>query len=151
MRDALLLLFLIIILVTMFVSFKKAAKSDGFSDLDEKHSDYVTSKLKRFGNIGISLLATKHDGALGGSADNLLKTYGERGSYPLNEARNGLWEKIAKCEAVKKTDCSAFDDPEFTKDCGICLDVGENSDKEKTTGGLLLLPDDKKILEAKPS
>lgn len=144
MRDALLLLFLIIILVTMFVSFKKAAKSDGFSDLDEKHSDYVTSKLKRFGNIGISLLATKHDGALGGSADNLLKTYGERGSYPLNEARNGLWEKIAKCEAVKKADCSAFDDPEFTKDCGICLDVGENSDKEKTTGGLLLLPDDKK-------
>jgi hypothetical protein len=148
MRDALLLLFLIIILFTIFVSVENTVKSEGFSDLEKNHSDYVTSKHKRFGNIGISLLAAKHDGALGGSADNILKTYGENASYPLNEARNGLWEKIAKCEAVKKADCSAFDDPEFLKDCGVCLDIGENSDKEKTTGGLLLLPDDKKIIRS---
>lgn len=151
MRDALLLLFSIIILVTLFVFLEYAKSSEGFSDLKKKHSNYVTRQLKQYNSLGISLLAAKKEGALGTSADNLLNTFGQQPaiSYPLNEGKGGLWAKIDKCELVKKADCSAFDDPEFSKHCGLCLDIGENSEKEKTTGGLLLLGDDKKFAREK--
>jgi hypothetical protein len=149
MRDALLLLFSIIILLTIFVFLQHSTNSEGFSDLNKKHSNYITRQLKQYSNLGISLLAAKKDGALGASADSLLNTFGQKSSYPLNEGKGGLWEKIDKCETVKKTDCSAFDDPAFSKHCGICLDIGENSEKEKTTGGLLLLADDKQYTREK--
>jgi len=151
MRDALLLLFSIIILVILFAFLEYAKSSEGFTDLNKKHSNYLTRQLKQYNNLGISLLAARKDGALGASADNLLNTFGQQPSisYPLNEGKGGLWAKIDKCELVKKADCSAFDDPEFSNHCGICLDIGENSEKEKTTGGLLLLEDDKKFAREK--
>ena len=149
MRDALLLLFFIITLVIIFGFLQHTANSEGYTNLKRQQSNYITTQLKRYGNIGISLLTAKKDGALGTSADNLLNTVGDTQRYPLNQGRNGLFEKIDKCEAVKKADCSAFDDPEFSKNCGICLDIGENSEKEKTMGGLLLLEDDKQYARSK--
>jgi uncharacterized membrane-anchored protein YhcB (DUF1043 family) len=52
---------------------------------------------------------------------------------PLNKIQvNGkgtgtLQQQLARCEAVKTDSCSAFDDPLFQANCGVCLDIGKNS------------------------
>ncbi len=50
---------------------------------------------------------------------------------------------IDKCEARNTVDCSAFDDPKFTQDCGMCLEIGSNSQGAPQTGGLVLTSKDK--------
>jgi hypothetical protein len=67
---------------------------------------------------------------------------------PLNKIQvNGagagsLESQIAKCEAVKSDDCSKFDDPVFQANCGVCLDVGKNSQSLPHIGGLYVSPTD---------
>lgn len=146
MQVALLLLFLVIFSIILFLSLTDQKDKDGFIDIDEMHSNYVTRQLKQWGDVGVSLVAGKKIGVLGESGDKMLQTAGEKpGSYPLYDEKDGLWKIIDKCESIKTMDCSAFDDPEFATSCGMCLDIGENSDKAKVAGGLVLLPDDKKI------
>jgi hypothetical protein len=142
MREALLLLFLVILTIVVLVFVKQ---NDNFIDLEEMQSNYVTRQLKQWGDIGISLITAKKPGTLGDNADKMLQTVGEKSSYPLNTGKEGLWKIIDKCEAIKVMDCNAFDDPDFSKDCGMCLDIGENSDRVKATGGLVLLSDDKEV------
>jgi hypothetical protein len=47
------------------------------------------------------------------------------------------------CEKITTVDCSAFDDPNFAANCGICHEGGENSLGEASFGGLFILEDDK--------
>jgi len=143
MQEALLLLFLVIITIIVFIYFTHMNQTDGFIDIEQLRSQYLLRQLKQYSNIGISLLAGKKEGTLGTSANAMLNTLGEKTNTPLVDGKNGLWKSIDKCETIKTMDCSAFDDPEFSKNCGICLDIGENSEKAKATGGLLLLSDDK--------
>ena len=142
MREALLLLFLVILTIVVLVFVKQ---NDNFVDIEQMHSDFVQRQFKQWGDLGVSLITAKKEGTLGDSADKMLQTHGVKSSYPLNTGKNGLWAIIDKCEAVKTMDCNAFDNPSFTKDCGVCLDIGENSEKVKATGGLVLLSDDKKV------
>lgn len=145
MLEALLLLFLIILLMFIFVNVSHL-NTDGFVDTDKLHSDYVTRQSKQWGNIGISLLSSKREGTLGNSADKMLHTIGDKKKrrYPLNTGTVGLFDITSRCEAVKTMDCNAFDDTKFSKSCGICLDIGENSEGSKAVGGLVVLEDDKK-------
>ena len=142
MREALLLLFLVILTIVVLVFVKQ---NDNFVDIEKMHSDFVQRQFRQWGDLGVSLITAKKEGTLGESADKMLQTHGVKSSYPLNSGKNGLWSIIDKCEAVKTMDCNAFDNPSFSKDCGVCLDIGENSEKVKATGGLVLLSDDKKI------
>ncbi len=142
MREALLLLFLVILTIVVLVFVKQ---NDNFVDIEKMHSDFVQRQFRQWGDLGVSLITAKKEGTLGDSADKMLQTYGVKSSYPLNSGKNGLWSIIDKCEAVKTMDCNAFDNASFSKDCGICLDIGENSEKVKAAGGLVLLSDDKKI------
>jgi hypothetical protein len=142
MQEALLLLFLVILVVVIFIAVSYEIK-ENFTDNEELHSDFISRQLRQWGDVGISLITAKKEGTLGDSADKMLQTVGVKSSYPLNSGKNGLWEIIDKCEAIKTMDCNAFDNASFAKDCGICLDIGENSDKVKATGGLVLLSDDK--------
>ncbi len=54
---------------------------------------------------------------------------------------------IQKCEKVNSAKCSAFDDPEFAKNCGVCFKPGTDSQAQARIGGLLLDPDDKTAAE----
>lgn len=54
---------------------------------------------------------------------------------------------VQKCEKVISAKCSAFDDPEFAKNCGVCFKPGTDSQAQARIGGLLLDPDDKTAAE----
>ena len=43
---------------------------------------------------------------------------------------------VQKCEAIKTTDCSAFNDRTFAENCGMCHRVGTNSTSGGHMGGL---------------
>lgn len=138
--DVALFLFLLVIVSLVFL-FYKTSKPEGFNT----HQEFALRQHKQFNDIGLSLDTKKNTGLFGKTANDLLNTFQFPGNTPLNDKRDGLWASIDKCEAVKTMDCNAFDDPEFEKVCGICLDIGKNSDNVNATGGLVLLSDDKKL------
>jgi len=54
---------------------------------------------------------------------------------------------VQKCEKIVTAKCSAFDDPEFAKTCGICFKPGTDSQAQNRIGGLYLDSDDKTAAE----
>jgi hypothetical protein len=142
MREELaLFLFLIVIVSLILIFYHTSHKSEGFTG----HRHFVNRQHKQFNNIGITLKNKKNAGILGISANDILNTYKFPQNTPLAEKRDGLWASIDKCEAVNTMDCNAFDDPEFSRICGMCLDIGKNSDNVPATGGLVLLSDDRNL------
>jgi len=146
MRNQLPLVALLILTILIAVVFY--FRTDGFVDLSASdpnavHSDFVTTQEKNYNPVGLALIAANNQGTFGASANSIMSTIGGKASFPLNDGKTGLFAKIAKCEAVTTTDCSAFDDPAFQTDCGICLDIGKNSEGKTSTGGLVLLPSER--------
>jgi hypothetical protein len=139
---ALLLLLVLITLIAGFI-YSTSFKIDGFADSASIQSSFVTRQQRTFNPIGLALTAAGTQGALGTSANPLINTVGIEKNTPLAPGPNGLFASIEKCEAVKTDSCSAFDDPSFTSECGICLDIGTNSKNAPATGGLVLLPEDR--------
>jgi len=138
MQAALLLVFLLILLIAAW--FKVSRVTDGFAN----HDDFIIDRLKRFGDIGISLVAADQFGALGGSANRMVSTLSNKNANPLSANKDGLFAIIDTCESIQTMDCNAFDDPAFTLNCGVCLDIGTNSKKASIPGGgLVLLNEDK--------
>jgi hypothetical protein len=62
-----------------------------------------------------------------------------------NAELSPVLKSIRMCEKVVTAKCSAFDDPSFSNTCGLCMDIGTNSMADKSVGGLLLLPKEKKF------
>jgi hypothetical protein len=120
-------------------------RKEGFTN---SHPEYVDSQLKRYNPIGISLFASSTEGSLGGSANPILNTVGVQSNTPLNENEFGIRKIIKKCEAVKTTDCSVFDNKSFADDCGVCLDIGTDSLNAPKTGGLVLLESDREYVRS---
>jgi hypothetical protein len=138
MPRALLLLLTLTLIIIIFVSLY--TRNDGFQD----YLELVRDREKHFSSIAIPLKLREQEGAVGSTANSILSTFGTPNRFPLPIAPTDLSMAINKCEAVKISDCNAFDDPAFTKDCGICLDIGENSEKVPTKGGLVVLTSEKK-------
>jgi len=140
MQGALLLVFLLSMILVLAY---KIAKVDGFTDL---HSEFKTDRLKQHGNIGISTLTADRVGSLGNSATKYTATtpVTTQNDSPLFSGPSGLFSITKTCEAIQTMNCNAFDDPTFSLNCGMCLDIGKNSlDKEIPGGGLVLLDGDK--------
>ena len=114
-------------------------KGEGFQD----YPTFVEERASHFSNLGKALKLSKSDGDLGTSGNPILSTTGTAEDFPLPANPTDLAMAIEKCEAVKSTECSIFDNPAFTKDCGLCLEIGENSEKVPSTGGLVVIPSDK--------
>ena len=122
---------------------------------NDAQADFIKENTESGNLVATALKAKKREGVLGtdtqslfGSIFDTLSASGEAeqkldNPYPLTDGKRGLFAKIAKCEAVKAVDCSAFDNASFATDCGMCLDIGKNSDNQPATGGLVLLPEDK--------
>jgi len=139
------LLLLIIITISILILFRTSDNFSNGSTSGKKHSDFVNDRLKTFGNIGINLIASSNDGILGESANPIAKTFQYPDQDPLFKKRSNLFKQIDTCEAIKTVNCSAFDNPDFSLDCGICLDIGKNSKGAAVMGGLVLLPGDKEV------
>ena len=139
------LLLLIIIVIFLLALFRTSDNFSNVSNPESNHSDFVTDRLKTFGNIGMNLISSSNDGVLGESVNPIAKTYGFPNQDPLFKKRSNLFKTTDICEAIKSVDCSAFDNPAFSLDCGMCLDIGKNSKGAAVMGGLVLLDGDKKV------
>ena len=145
------LLVLIVILVLCFVKYIR----EGFSSDDVAHEEYGKKYQKKYNNVGAALVASKNEKALGDTTGGLFGMVQDSmdasnkpiqkisNPYPVEGGRSGMFDSIDKCEAVKTANCSAFDDPNFSKDCGICLELGTNSMNKPQIGGLVLTAKDK--------
>jgi hypothetical protein len=147
------LLLCVVILILCFVKIFK----EGFAfNIDQKNHDEFSLKYqKKYGNIGTMLISSKNESALGSStrdifgsvqdtideSNNLSQTIDD--PHLVEGGVSGMSLIIKQCEAVKTADCSAFDKPEFSKNCSVCLDIGTNSEGKPQTGGLVLIPKDK--------
>ena len=150
------MVFIILFILQSFIK-------EGFGiNEDTMHSEFSKKMEQKYNNVGAALAARKNEGALGGDTrglfGNISTTLDDNNKvistidnpYPLEENRTGLFALIDKCEKVKITDCSAFDDASFAKDCGICLDIGTNSENKPATGGLVLTEEDKTYYRSTP-
>ena len=157
MRD--LRLFGGLIVLVVFILIVSYSLKEGFSpQAITEHTNFEKRYARKYNPIGTNLALSGTTGVLGNDEDSqdlfgsLTSTLGETGDvvqsvdnpYPLEQNQTGLFGTIDKCEKVNTMDCSAFDDATFTKNCGVCLDIGKNSKQKPHTGGLVLLENDKK-------
>ena len=120
------------------------------------HTDYVNSSDKKYSPLAqlvnpvsnsVSVdKQTKIERALSGYNINSTDK-----AYTLNLVSPTMTRVIPNIEAAKKcqgapTTCSAFDDPEFAKNCGMSMDAnGTGVDGKPFTGGLFVSEDDRAI------
>jgi hypothetical protein len=149
------LLAAVVILCILLIIFAKYTK-EGFEQKVTTHDGLDNKHFQKYNNIGSALIAKGHENVMGkntmGLFGNIITNIDNTGNtnqyvdnpYPLEGDKTGLYANIKKCEKVTTTDCSAFDDPFFTENCSLCLDIGKNSEDKNATGGLSLIPQDKK-------
>ena len=149
------LLAAVVILCILLIVFAKY-KKEGFEDKATTHDGLNKKYQQKYNNVGASLIARNNEHAIGtnslGIFGNVVTNIDSSGTttqyiddpYPLEGGQSGLYADIKKCEKVTTTDCSAFDDSFFTENCSLCLDIGKNSQEKNSTGGLTLIPQDKK-------
>uniref|UniRef100_A0A6C0ANR7 Uncharacterized protein n=1 Tax=viral metagenome TaxID=1070528 RepID=A0A6C0ANR7_9ZZZZ len=141
MQAALLLVFLLLVLIILLNYVYRV--NDGFTDLQ---SSFINDRLKLYNKVGVSLLTADTTGSLGPSGDPYIKTSPSDTPTPLNTELTGIFAITRKCEAIQTMDCSAFDDPAFSLNCGLCMDgLGSTNSKNVAIpgGGLVLLQEDK--------
>jgi hypothetical protein len=145
---------------------------DGFSDfdIDAQHSRFIKDRSQNYNPIGQALLAAgassngSNQGNLDTTTGALLGTLRQMPAYdgaavtlkndidnnfPLKSGSAGVFGLIQKCEAVTTADCDTipWGDSTFTKNCGVCLTLGTNSQGQSAVGGMLLLPGDAELAE----
>lgn len=150
MGVALLLLIIAIVILTLSLVYNCRNKEGFFNASDL--TAFTTDRQKQFSSVGLALLATGKSGAFGTSlteATSTPQSITSINSQPLNTGPTGLFANINTCEAIKTMDCGAFDDPEFSLNCGLCLDVGKNSESSPIPGGGLVVLDDAKKIARK--
>lgn len=140
-----------ILLIICLVLYFYTHVYEGYSDA----SNFIQQEANNLNPVGLLLTSAGAQGMLGSSTDALTGTPGTRQStYTLNPEPSGLFKTIAKCEAIKTADCSAFDDSTFGTDCGICLDIGTttnpatDSKKVPGVGGRVVLANNRKYPES---
>ena len=148
-------LFGILLLLAAVLLISVKFSKEGFATSDAMHDEFSKKYQKKFNHVGAALVMSKNEKALGqdtrGLFGNIQDTMDKSGKhieiiddpYPLEGGRSGMFDTIDKCETVKTADCSAFDNASFSKDCGLCLDIGTNSQDKPQTGGLVLTAKDK--------
>ena len=150
-----LLLFLVILIMCFVKIFQEGFVTN--QELYDKHSELYQ---KKYNNLGIALIAANNEAALGSntrdmlggikdtmdSNNNIIQSITD--PYPLEGGVSGMSLIIKQCEAVKTTDCNIFDTADFSKNCGVCLDIGTNSEGKPQTGGLVLISKDKQYAQS---
>lgn len=150
------LILLLILCAVILIGSKYFKTAEGFSDVARaQHNQFVNRQQRNYNQVGLALLAGQSVGNLGTDTRPVLGTVVDRvlpsgnvrpqmtNDYPLNDDKEGLFGIIKKCEVVNTEDCNKFDDPNFAKDCGVCLDIGKDSNMKPKTGGLVVLERDR--------
>ena len=154
----------IIVLLVVILLFVVKFSKEGFLTDQQMHDQHSLTYQKKYNNIGAMLASTESNGTsnvgvlgtntreLMGSVQDTMDesntiTQSVDNPYPLEQKVSGMSLLIKKCEAVKTTDCSIFDNSDFTSSCGVCIadpsDMGTNSEGSAWTGGLVLTAKDR--------
>ena len=154
----------IIVLLVIILLFVIKCSKEGFATEQEMHDTYSNTYQKKYNNVGVALAATSSNGTsnvgvLGGNTRELMGSVHDTmdatntpvqmidNPYPLEEKVSGMSLLIKKCEVVKTTDCSIFDNSDFTSTCGLCIadpsDMGTDSEGKPHSGGLVLTARDR--------
>jgi len=161
-------LWLVIVVLTIFLLFyghvfqsaeKIVSKEEGFQDSiipDIETGQERFNKLMDLVNLTDPALqlsssnATAADQAtnslaIAGGLPGAFRTVGATAPYKIPTTMPNTLNTAQKvCEAVRTTDCSAFQNPDFAANCGMSFDLnGINSRGEKHVGGLFLSPEDR--------
>jgi hypothetical protein len=150
------LLGLLLFVVILILCFTKIFKEGFALDPTQKtHDEFSKRYEKKYSKVGVALTSAKNDAALGSSTRDIFGSVQDSidesnrirqqidDPYPVEGGVSGMSLIIKQCEAVKTADCSVFDKPDFSKNCGVCLDIGTNSEGKPQTGGLVLTSKDK--------
>ena len=131
---------------------------------DSVQGEFLESRRRAYNSIGMAMTTAGTQGNLGSStapimgtlpANNTIGSDDKYSNIPLDTKATGVFDLVKVCEVVNTTDCSAFDDPEFSANCGMCLDLGPadgpamNSDIKPAVGGRVLLADERKMAETR--
>ena len=123
--------------------------------MKKQHDLFSEKYSKKYSNVGVMLTSAKNEAALGSStrdifgsvqdtmdANNKIKQSIDD-PFPAEGGVSGMSLVIKQCEVVKTADCSVFDKPAFSKNCGLCLDFGTDSEGKPQIGGMVLTAKDK--------
>ena len=149
-------LFLIVTIILVIVIIYRGTEGEGFGSVeDSAHSTFVDKYAQKYSNMGVALSASKNEKVLGGDTKGIFGNIGDmltsagsreqkiHNPFPVEGDRSGMYAIIDKCQAVKAIDCNVFDQPDFTSTCGMCLDIGTDSENKPVTGGLVLTASDR--------
>jgi len=150
------LLGLLLFVVILILCFVKVIK-EGFSfETTKKQHDLFSEKYsKKYSNVGVMLTSAKNEAALGSSTRDIFGSVQDTmdannnikqsidDPFPAEGGVSGMSLVIKQCEVVKTADCSVFDKPAFSKNCGLCLDFGTDSEGKPQIGGMVLTAKDK--------
>ena len=155
------LLGLLLVLVILILCFVKALKEGFTFDKNKKmHDDFSSRFSKKLNNVGVLLTSAKNEAALGDSTRDIFGSVQDTmdannvisqnidDPYPAEGGISGMSLVIKQCELVKSTDCNIFDKPTFSKDCGLCLDFGRDSEDKPQIGGMVLTAKDKEYAQS---
>jgi hypothetical protein len=151
--------FIILLILTLILHHSKNYKEGFFDFPDATHNAYVKSSHKIFNeltntinlsepNIPVSPVSAKDMemaiGVIDANPTSNIYSLKPDNDYPIPDRLPNVIEKAKICE-VKPADCSAFDDPEFAKNCGVSFDnKGTNSSGKPHSGGLFISSGDYK-------
>ena len=155
------LLGLLLCLVILILCFVKVLK-EGFSfDINKKkHDEFSTRFSKKLNNVGVLLTSAKNEAALGDSTRDIFGSVQDSmdssnkimqsidDPFPAEGGISGMSLVIKQCELVKSTDCNIFDKADFSKDCGLCLDFGRDSEDKPQIGGMVITAKDKEYAQS---
>lgn len=156
-REGIVIVILIVLVVGVYILRSPSLwASEGFNaQATADHNTFTKTQQATRNDLGFGLASANAQGNLGTDTQPLFGTTTLVGSgeavpktsmtnpYPLNDGKQGLFGKIKMCEDVVTADPNSFDNAEFAKDCGVCFDIGKDSNNKPKTGGLLVLEPEK--------
>jgi hypothetical protein len=136
---------------------------DGFAD-SGSHTQFIEESNRKLNSLTNTINLTNpalpidpittdliHQATNVISVDPNSSTYSLSAKAPYSppDQAPGAFQLAASCSEAPKT-CSAFDDPNFAKNCGMSFDInGIGYDGRPFTGGLYVSPDDREQQTAK--
>lgn len=156
------IIFLVIVLLVIF--YYTNHLKEGFANLSSEHNNYIDESAKKFNPIAdtvnlvnpvipltpanASIVKKSFNSVdLDPNSANYYVTSGSA-TYEIPSDTPDLFKKAKECESVPVS-CSAFDDPTFSKNCGISFDTqGTNSDGKEFLGGLYVAPSSRSSQQA---
>lgn len=163
MKNNELILLTLTILFIVFVILKFIPKKEGFEAITPNLQSLVSQNQNQFNSLvglmnpfnpavvyspnsqALSVLTTGTSQATGTSSQAAFDVTSLMTELKYPSKNVDMNRLVNICESVKKTDCSAFDNPEFNKYCGISFDSinGKDSTGKGHVGGLFVDPNAK--------